>query len=137
MSNDRNILTNERVTDEVLVERIEAAQALLSAGYPSRTMRETLLIAIELQERRGEVEKYKAWAAACDLTPPEPSADAREDRAYYNGARQAAAMAHQSLDAMDDWIESGCGGRGPVVNRRNELPVAEPLGSPLNRTGDA
>lgn len=50
----------------------------------------------------------------------EPSADAKEDRAYYNGARQAAAMAHQSLDAMDDWIEGGCGGRGPRASRSIE-----------------
>jgi len=45
----------------------------------------------------------------------------RLDRAYCAGAQQAAAMAHQSLEAMDKWIAGGCG------NRRQ--PV-EPSGSP-------
>jgi hypothetical protein len=38
-----------------------------------------------------------------------------EDRAYYDGARQAAAMAHQSLKSMDEWIAGGCGNRVPAV----------------------
>lgn len=32
---------------------------------------ETIAAQRELQERRAEVEKYKAWAASCDPTPPE------------------------------------------------------------------
>lgn len=42
-----------------------------------------------------------------------PSEDeaARLDRAYRDGARQAAPMAHQSLRPMDDWIADGCGNR--------------------------
>lgn len=60
----------------------------------------------------------------------ERRSDRAEDRAYYNGARQAAAMAHQSLDAMDDWIESGCGGRGPVAN-----PCADGCSYELRLTG--
>lgn len=36
---------------------------------------------------------------------------AKQDLAYYDGARAAAAMAHQSLSVMDKWINGGCGGR--------------------------
>jgi hypothetical protein len=46
---------------------------------------------------------------------------AREDSNYYLGARQAAAMAHQSLKTMDDWIAAGCGGRGPAVKSGESL----------------
>ena len=45
-----------------------------------------------------------------------------EDRAYYYGARQAAAMAHQSLQAMDEWINSGCGGRVPAPKTSGGTP---------------
>jgi hypothetical protein len=37
--------------------------------------------------------------------------DALIDRAYYEGAKQAAAIAHQSLAALDAWINTGCGNR--------------------------
>jgi hypothetical protein len=36
---------------------------------------------------------------------------ARQDLAYYAGARQAQGIAHQSLTALDKWIGEGCGGR--------------------------
>jgi hypothetical protein len=36
---------------------------------------ETVAALRELQERRVEVEKYKAWAASCDPTPPETRDD--------------------------------------------------------------
>jgi hypothetical protein len=39
----------------------------------------------------------------------------QEDRAYYNGARAAAAMAHQSISVMDKWINDGCSGRVPAL----------------------
>ena len=41
------------------------------------------------------------------------------DRAYYNGARAAQGIAHQSLEALDMWIHDGCGGRGPVIRPPN------------------
>lgn len=44
--------------------------------------------------------------------PHEPcEQSAKQDLAYYDGARAAAAMAHQSLSVMDKWINGGCGGR--------------------------
>lgn len=50
--------------------------------------------------------------------PHEGYCDYRQDRAYFDGAKQASAMAHQSLKAMDDWIAGGCGNRVPAVKSR-------------------
>jgi hypothetical protein len=69
----------------------------------------------------------KAYVAAfiLRLPPSEMTStkthDGAEDRAYYNGARAAAAMAHQSLKAMNKWIDSGCGNR--VTALKSEVPV--------------
>lgn len=66
---------------------------------------ERLLNRGEIGDALGLIQRMRAGI------PPNES---RIDRAYYDGARQAAAMAHQSLKAMDDWISAGCGGRYPA-----------------------
>ena len=48
----------------------------------------------------------------CPVEPSERDA-ALLDRAYYDGARQAQSIAHQSLVALDKWINEGCGNRMP------------------------
>jgi hypothetical protein len=88
---------------------------LIHAAIVSGIVDEAAVHDAESYDSGGTLAKLDAMFAALQGEPTRDAQDAREDRAYYNGARQAAAMAHQSLDAMDDWIESGCGGRGPSV----------------------
>lgn len=65
------------VSDEQLAGAIEAFDAAITrAGIPPGDLIDADHIALramrELQERRVEVEKYKAWAASCDPAPPTP-----------------------------------------------------------------
>ncbi|MDB6104125.1 MAG: hypothetical protein JWO52_4124 [Gammaproteobacteria bacterium] len=76
----------------------------------------------DLADATSAHNKYVDQAAhAVQAWPPRPAAEPSEhpilmeDRAYYDGARQAAAMAHQSLKSMDEWIAGGCGNRVPAV----------------------
>lgn len=62
-------------------------------------------------------------------TPSDERSAAREDISYYNGARQAAAMAHQSLDAMDKWVSAGCGNRYPQARVVLKGSTVETAGS--------
>ena len=60
---------------------------------------------------------------------------ALQDLAYFNGAKQAAAMAHQSLKNMDAWIAGGCGDRWSEAKRELAgLPV-EPSGERCGTCG--
>jgi hypothetical protein len=63
----------------------------------------------ELRRLRSSVEPRETPAYTEEAQEIRESA--QRDLAYYNGAQQAAAMAHQSLQAMDKWIAGGCGGR--------------------------
>lgn len=62
----------------------------------------------------------------CDSTraTPEETNAARQDLAYFDGAKQAAAMAHQSLKALDDWIAGGCGGRWQAAKEERATKTA-------------
>ena len=50
--------------------------------------------------------------------------DALCDRAYYDGAKQAAIIGNQSLEALDKWIAEGCGGR--LQHSREALAAIQP-----------
>jgi hypothetical protein len=54
-------------------------------------------------------------------TGPPPDADAALDRAYYNGAKQALAMANDSIEAANKWLADGCGGRRTASTKGGEL----------------
>jgi hypothetical protein len=57
-------------------------------------------------------------------TGPPPDADAALDRAYYNGAKQALAMANDSIEAANKWLADGCGGRR-TASTKSEGPAHE------------
>lgn len=81
---------------------------------------ELVIMELRIDSARGEwdrLDNLEDAINALKASRVEPSAERLQDRSYYDGARQAASMAHQSLKAMDEWINAGCGGRGPVVNR--------------------
>jgi hypothetical protein len=73
----------------------------------------------DVEDLCDEIERLRSESAAAKAAEVQRNAtgftqrdDAvKEDRAYYDGARQAAAMAHQSLQALDEWIAGGCGSR--------------------------
>lgn len=51
---------------------------------------------------------------------------ALQDLAYYNGAHQAAAIAHQSLEALDKWLAGGCGNRYAAARAELKTSCCEP-----------
>lgn len=64
-------ISNDRL--EVLIQA-KLPPALHPLGHEGDCMSCDLVFALrELQERRVEVAKYKAWAASCDPAPPEPT----------------------------------------------------------------
>ncbi len=75
-------------------------------------------------DRETLKEVLTKYRSSPDGKAHEPRADA-EDRAYCAGAQQAAAMAHQSLQAMDKWIAGGCGNRRAAVEPKPD--TAEPI----------
>lgn len=101
-----------------LLKTIDSTLTGASASPAASEDTERLNLIAEEQNRRlaeqvdqleAEIERLRA------SEPPNDDVLRRIDRAYYDGARQASAMAHQSLAAMDEWIAGGCGGRGPVT----------------------
>ena len=50
-------------------------------------------------------------AAATVIQQAFAERDGEIDSAYYNGAKQAMAMAEQSMPAAREWLLGGCGGR--------------------------
>lgn len=83
----------------------------------------------EHQHSAGECEYCESWYREHGIATPfstlaeyafaGPAATAEsvlselamQDLAYVHGAQQALAMAHQSLEAADKWLNDGCGGR--------------------------
>ena len=116
---------------------LERGAAKLSADY-ANLLKESNAFEIERNQLRDEVARLKAsWDEVAkqrneaeeeqqnlrdrvrELEEERGSAesDHRLDSLYVAGARQAAAMAHQSIAAMDQWIQQGCGGRLPPVEQ--------------------
>ena len=72
--------SNERLSDERLELFCQFFEQKLPSEHPlyrenySKADNDIATLLRELQDRRVEVEKYKAWAASCDLTPTETTA---------------------------------------------------------------
>jgi hypothetical protein len=78
------------VSDEQLAGAIDAFDAAITrAGIPPGDLIDADHLALramrELQERRIEVEKYKAWAASCEPTPCSACFDAHSQIPSYIG----------------------------------------------------
>jgi len=92
----------------------------MSEHIPSK---DDLIAELEAAAAKWVLEKNKytleclrdARKAVLATMRPTSETDARLDRAYCDGARQAQAIAHQSLIAMDQWISEGCGNRAQAV----------------------
>lgn len=84
-------------------------------GIHHETRSPTVIDGLEHLLKAEDSKPVHIWpdGSVHDDPPPERGAhqDAREDRAYCDGARQAHGIAHQSLVALDEWIAGGCGGR--------------------------
>lgn len=80
-------------------------------------------------DKRLSDEYFRGWHDGFSSAEGGPRAAARQDLAYYNGAQQAAAMAHQSLKNMDAWIAGGCGNRWTEAKRELAGSSVEPKAS--------
>jgi hypothetical protein len=111
---------NEARTSDTVTPSAEMLSDLKQVEVNGLLFTVPRMVVIEIEWLRRELEK--AQSSADETTERQA---AMEDRAYCNGAQQAAAMAHQSLKAMDEWILSGCGGRSQqalAVLRSAEQP---------------
>lgn len=135
------------ISDDRLEELLQAKmpRALHPLGHEGDCMSCDLVFALrELQERRIEVAKYKAWAASCDSTPPEPPAPLPEQ--FFTAAngrlyRVWGDVSDCSSEAEDEprmVIYSYADDTEPRFAREssNFLMFFKPVGSSENRTAD-
>jgi hypothetical protein len=136
---DAKLSSKERLYDEAF-SLLQRAQALLERAQKRHTELEAMNTALikgiasldsspdepcALQRHKAgdlyaNVDVYVAVEVdAC--TGPPPDADAALDRAYYNGAKQALAMANDSIEAANKWLADGCGGRRTASTKGGEL----------------